>query len=74
MQLAWTPKRLLSFTAIESILADPKKTMVRVKITMMNANDKYRVVKKGIWFEGRCHLAYSFTEISPDIRCSVYCY
>lgn len=55
VQLAWTPRWLLSPIAMEAILADPEKRMNSVKIMEMSTEDKDMVIKKGIWFEGKNH-------------------
>lgn len=38
----------------------------------MNTEDKDTVIRNGIWFAGRRHLADGFTDISSYILCTVY--
>lgn len=45
VKLAWTLRRLLSPAAMEIILAEPKKRTASVKITIMNTEDKNRIIK-----------------------------
>lgn len=48
VKLAWTPRWLLSPTAIEAILVDPEKRTASAIITVINSKDKDKDIKKGI--------------------------
>lgn len=74
VKIAWTIRWLLSPTAIEALLADPKKKTTSVKITMMNHKDKDKIIEKGIRFGRNRHRADGFMRISPDILVLVCCH
>lgn len=59
---------------MEAILADLEKKMASVKITVMSAKDKDKVIKNGIWFGSKRHPADSFTGINPDRLSTVCCH
>lgn len=48
MKLVWTPRWLLSRTAMEAILADPEKRTAGIKITVMNTDDKDKIIRYDI--------------------------
>lgn len=74
VKLAWTPRLLLSPTAMEVILTDPENKMVSIGITVMSVEDKDKDIKNCIFFGSKYHRVDGFTEISPDTLCVVCCY
>lgn len=73
LRLAWTPRWLLSPTAMKAILAKPDKRTTSVKITVMNTEYKDTFLKNDIWFSGKRQRADGFIEISLDTLCAVCC-
>lgn len=64
VKLASTPGWLLSPTEMKAILPDLEKKTASVKITVMSAEDKDKVIKNGKWFSCKHHRADGFTEIN----------
>lgn len=59
---------------MENILADDDKLNASAKTIVKNAVDKAKLLNTGLWFGGKRQTADTFTAISPDILCPIYCY
>lgn len=73
IKLAWTLRWLLSSIVFVNLLADEEKRAMSVEKIVRKTADRDIVLKNDIWFGNKKHKMDSFTAISSDTLCQVYC-
>lgn len=74
IKLAWTPRWLLSPTAMETILPDLKRRTPSIKITITSVEDRDSITNTDIWFGVKYYRIDHFTKISLDTLYAACCH
>lgn len=67
IEVAWTPRWLLSLAAMTVLRAKREKRMASIKITVTSQEEKDWIIKHGICLGGIRNRANRFVQISRDM-------